>query len=113
MATIKLPSGNTVTLRDPASLKHKDRKTIYVDGELTTKTSIDMMERIIAIMIEDWSFDLLIPSVKLESIGELSLADYDALQERVQELLPKMFPQLSQSDVGESNPKATGENFSD
>jgi hypothetical protein len=113
MTTIKLPSGNTVTLRDPKSLKHKDRKTIYVDGELNTRNSIEMMERIIAIMVQDWSYDLLIPSAKLDSLGELSIPDYDELQDRIQQLLPSIFPQLAQSDAGEANPKATGENFSD
>jgi hypothetical protein len=111
--TITLPSGATVTLRDPKSLKHKDRKTIYVDGDLTTRTSIDMMERIIAVMVQDWSYDLLIPSVKLDSLGELDIPDYDALQDKVQDLLPSMFPQLARTDEGEANPKATGENSND
>lgn len=110
MQSITLPSGATVTLRDPKSLKHKDRKTIYVDGELSTRTSIEMMERIIAVMVQDWSFDLLIPSAKLESLGELSLADYDYLQDHVQELLPSMFPQLSRTDDGDSDPKVITEN---
>jgi hypothetical protein len=110
MSNITLPSGATVTLRDPQSLKHKDRKTIYVDGELSTRTSIEMMERIIAVMVQDWSFDLIIPSVKLESLGELSLPDYDFLQDYVQELLPSMFPQLSRTDDGDSNPKVIIEN---
>lgn len=79
--TITLPSGATATLRDPKTLKAKDRRKIY---ELANEQSgllqnLTMMEATIAVMVENWSLDLILPSISFKSIGELSLNDYDFL----------------------------------
>jgi NAD-specific glutamate dehydrogenase len=110
---IKLPSGNTVTLRDPKSMKQKDRKKIYVDGEVTISTGLAMMENIMAMLIEEWTFDLLIPSVKVDSLGELDIDDYDALNDHAQEALVLLFPRLNKTEESEADPKALGGNSND
>lgn len=101
---INLPSGQTATLRDPRSMKQKDRKALFVkDDEATPLTMVD---RMIALLIEEWSFDLLPPSVKIETLDELDIADYDMLQQQAEEALPLLFPRLGKTPETEADPKA-------
>jgi hypothetical protein len=83
---INLPSGNTATIKDPRSLKQKDRKRTIVEtnGGATLASGMAMMDNLIAVLVEEWSFDLIIPSIKIESLDELATADYDALQEEAE-----------------------------
>jgi hypothetical protein len=53
---------------------------------------------------------LIPPSVKPESIGELSIEDYDALQEECQKFMALLFPQLAATVEGEADPKVTSGN---
>jgi hypothetical protein len=111
---IALPSGATATLRDPSSLKQKDRAKLYdgLEGDVTSISSgMQIVTRLISILVEDWSFELIIPSVKEESLGELSIADFDFLSEQAQGAMSVLFPQLAKTVDGDSNPKATTENF--
>jgi hypothetical protein len=110
---ITLPSGATVTLRDPKTLKQKDRKKIYVDGDVTIKTGLAMMENIIAALIEEWSFELTLPSISLDSLGELELEDYDVLETHAKEVMPVLFPALNRSKENEEDPKVVTDNSSD
>jgi hypothetical protein len=109
---INLPSGATATIKDPRSLKQKDRKRTYVDtkGEPTMASGIAMMDNLIAVLIEEWSFDLIIPSVRLESLDELDIADYDMLQEEAEAALPLLFPRINKSVENEADPKASTDN---
>jgi len=96
--TIKLPSGATAVFRDPSELKIKDRKKIIKaseseTGEMSKATALG--EAIVAIMVEEWSFDLIIPSVVPESLGELKPEDYDTLVAATQEVTPYLFPKLA------------------
>lgn len=104
---INLPSGATATLRDPRELKQKDRAKLYeedVDGSV--KSGMAMMARLISVLVEEWSFDLMLPSVKLEMLGELSIADYDALSEEAEGAMSVLFPALSKTEAAEADPKA-------
>jgi hypothetical protein len=107
---IKLPSGALVTLKDPKTLKVKDRKRVLraseVEGGELSK-AIALSDALIAMLIESWTFDLLIPSVKLDSLDELEMADYDALVEMTKEAQEVLFPSLAKTDENEANPKAT------
>jgi hypothetical protein len=95
--TIELPSGATVELRDPKTFKQKDRRSIYeaTTGEFTVNTGLAMIDGVIALLVESWSFDLLPPSVKIDSLGELSIGDYDALQEEANKAMTDLFPKLN------------------
>ncbi len=79
---ITLPSGATVTLKDPSLLRVKDRKRVLrsteVEGGDLTKALV-LGDALIAMLIEDWSFDLVIPAVKIDSLDELEMKDYDFL----------------------------------
>ena len=80
---ITLPSGATVTLRDPKSLRQKDRTKVYqaASNAEGIMQGVSMIDGLIAVLVESWSFDLIIPSVHLPSLGELEIPDYDALAE--------------------------------
>lgn len=106
---INLPSGATATLRDPRSLKHKDRRQIIggVSVEKTVSNGYELIDNMIAVLVEEWSLDLLPPSVKMDSLGELSIPDYDALQKEAEEAMGALFPQLAKTDQTEADPKAT------
>lgn len=110
---IKLPSGASVTLRDPKTFKVKDRKRIMkasdVEGGDLTK-ALALSDALIALLVEDWSFELLIPSVKADSLDELDPVDYDALVDLTKEAQTHLFPNLSKTVENEANPKAPTEN---
>ena len=102
--TITLPSGNSVVMRDPSTLKHKDRKKMFAaannqEGLLQT---LSMVDGLIAILVESWSFDMIIPSIHLASLDELSLADYDALAAEAQKAQEKIYPDFNKADNDDS-----------
>jgi hypothetical protein len=106
---ITLPSGATVTLKDPSLLRVKDRKRILktadVEGGDLSK-ALALGDALLAMLITDWSFDLLIPSVKLDSIDELEMADYDFLIEETRYAQKSLFPSLAETVENEKDPKA-------
>lgn len=96
---VTLPSGATVTLRDPKALRVKDRKRLIRATEMTeggdlTK-ALAMGDALIAMLVEDWSFDLIPPAVQIESLDELETADYDFLVEQTKDAQKFLFPNLS------------------
>lgn len=101
---VNLPSGATVTLRDPKTLKQKDRARIFKAG--SNGDGLDIMDTLISILIEEWSFDLLLPSIKIEMLGELDIPDYDVLSKEAEAAQAVLFPTLSEP-VGNVDPKAT------
>lgn len=110
---ITLPSGAEVTLRDPKTLRVKDRKALILlvdsaEGELAK--GIALSDALISMLIEDWSFESLIPSVKKESLDDLEVADYDFLMEQTKEAQKALYPNLKEDDVNIKDPKASTEN---
>ena len=105
---VTLPSGATATMRDPKTLKQKDRAAIYADAsnESTIKSGMTIMDRLIGVLVEEWSFDLIPPNVKIESLGELEIPDYDALQQIAEDAMPLLWPKLAQTLETEADPKA-------
>lgn len=104
---IKLPSGNAVTFKDIDTLKVKDRSAILLnmgEGKNEIAQGLKMIDALLALLIKEWSFDLILPSVKIESLGELSIPDYDKLSIEAQEARNKLFPNL-EDDKGKDSPK--------
>jgi hypothetical protein len=100
---IKLPSGATATIKEAGELRQKDRDKLYpILNEATAEAAANLAKTLIAILVESWTLDLLPPSVKLDSLGELTLLDYDALEKEATALMPELFPALKDS----SDPKA-------
>jgi hypothetical protein len=113
---VKLPSGATVILKDPSLLRVKDRKNVIkasdsVEGELSR--ALVLGDSLIAMLVESWSFDLIPPSIKLESLDELEIPDYDALVEATKDAQAKLFPSVEKTIENEKNPKAPTANSND
>jgi hypothetical protein len=113
---VSLPSGAIVTLKDPSLLRVKDRKNVMKAGENITgdiSKALALGDTIIAMLVEEWTFDLIIPSVKIESLDELEIADYDALVEATSEAQKSLFPALAKNEKNEADPKAPTDNLKD
>ena len=111
---ITLPSGATVTLKDPASLRVKDRKRVLktadVEGGDLTR-ALALGDALIAMLIEDWSLDLLIPALKIDNLDELEMKDYDALVDATKDAQKFLFPSLGDTVENEADPKAPSDNL--
>lgn len=113
---ITLPSGNTVKLRDNATLLKKDRDKVM---EIASKADNDVMrasliqDGLVAISVLEWSFDLIPPSVRFASLGELSPKDFDALLKECAEAGEYLFPDFDQNKETEADPKAITANSND
>ena len=111
--TIKLPSGAEVTLRDPKELRVKDRKKIFQNAakaEEGIMQALSLTDGLIAVLIESWSLDLIIPSVRISSIDELEMADYDFLVEETKEAQKVLFPALANTEANEKDAESPLEN---
>jgi hypothetical protein len=106
---ITLPSGATATLKDPSLLRVKDRKKVLkstdVEGGELTK-ALALQAALVAMLIEDWSFDFAIPNINLDSLDELEMRDYDALIEETSEAQKYLFPSITDTPANEADPKA-------
>jgi len=109
---ITLPSGATVTVKDASELKVRDRNRIMRAGDKTTdaEKGIAIGNALLATIVEDWSYDLLIPSVKEDSIEELPIPDYVALMKQTEDLTQQLFPDIKNTVENASDPKVTTEN---
>jgi len=110
---LTLPSGATVTFRDPKTLRVKDRRRLMttvdqVEGDLAK--ALALSDALISMLVEDWSFDLIIPSAKMESLDELEMADYDFLVEETKEAQKYLYPTLKETEETAKDPKANTEN---
>ena len=112
--TVTLPSGATVTLRDPKTLRVKDRKKVVLasdnaqGGDLSKALALG--DALIAMLIKEWSFDLIIPSIRLEMLDELEMADYDALVEHTKDAQAYLFPSLSETPETAANAESPFDN---
>lgn len=106
---ITLPSGATATLKDYTSLRIKDRKAVLkatdVEGGELTK-SMALQDALIAMLVEDWSYEFPVPSVDINSLGELFPADFDALIDETKDAQKSLFPNLTDTPENEADPKA-------
>jgi hypothetical protein len=109
---ITLPSGATVTLKNGAELKVKDRNRLVMAGNEGTQAEkgIAISNALLAIIIEDWSLDLIVPSVKVDSIEELSIPDYSTLLKETELLVKELFPEIVDTAENQIDPKVITEN---
>jgi len=84
-----LPSGGWVELRDPKTLKARDRKAVMrglPDPETgrVMRFGVDMSDGITAVMVAAWKIPYLpdapLPSENIDILDDLSIADDAALQ---------------------------------
>lgn len=107
--TIKLPSGAEVVLRDPSTLRVKDRKKIFANASNAKEgimQALSLTDGLIAVLVESWTLDLIIPSIRISSIDEMEMADYDALTDATKSAQKILFPQTAQTDEAEKDPES-------
>lgn len=104
---ITLPSGATATIKDPKTLLMKDRNKILsiANGQEGLMQALSLQNGLISVMVEEWSFDLIPPSIKITSLDELTIKDYEALAAEVLVAQEYLFPTLS--DDGTNDPKVS------
>lgn len=110
---ITLPSGATVVIKDARMLLVRDRnKVLECAGEKEgVMQAVGMQNGLIAVMVESWSFDLLPPSVRLDSIEELTPLDYEKLLEESLPAQTALFPSLAANETNVNDPKVNTANF--
>lgn len=113
--TVKLPSGNTVTLKDPKTLRVKDRKKVLknASGQEGIMQALSIVDGLIAILIKEWTFEFPPPSVKLSSLDELEMPDYDVLAEEAGKAQEILFPNINKTEKSEADEDSPFGNSSD
>lgn len=109
---ITLISGATVTIKDAADLKVKDRNRIMRAGDKDTSAEkgIAIGNALLSTIIVEWSYDLMVPSVKEDSIEELPIKDYVELMKQTEDLIKDLFPDLADTDKNKLNPDSPLDN---
>ena len=104
--SITLPSGNTVVMRDPSTLRVKDRKKVVAaaNNQEGLLQAMSITDGLIAVLVESWSFDLIIPSIHIASLDELTMPDYDFLAAEAAKAQSGIFPDFSDTPANQSNP---------
>jgi hypothetical protein len=83
------------------------------DGELSAKKGIAIGNALLTTIIEDWSYEMLIPSIKEDSIEELPIPDYVALMKETESLTKDLFPEITETMENAQDPKAITEDSND
>ena len=102
---VTLPSGGWAIFKDPTTLRVRDRKKILknANNEEGLMQALTIVDGLIACLIEEWSFDYIIPSVKIVSLEELTMADYDVLAEEAGKAQKILFPSLAKTEETEKD----------
>ena len=103
---ITLTSGATISIKDASDLKVKDRNRIMRAGDKQSdaEKGIAIGNALLSTIIVEWSYDLMIPSVKEDSIEELPIKDYVELMKYTEDLTKDLFPDLADTDKNRTNP---------
>lgn len=104
---VELPSGGYAVLRDPQSVTARERKPLETDMARAYKTGnvdeLNFADRLVALMVKEWSLPSGVPSGDVEALGDLPGWDLDALRVAVQD--PATSPFLA---VADSKPDPKG-----
>jgi hypothetical protein len=102
---ITLTSGATISIKDASDLKVKDRNRIMRAGDKQSdaEKGIAIGNALLSTIIVEWSYDLMIPSVKEDSIEELPIKDYVELMKYTEDLTKDLFPDLADTDKNRTN----------
>lgn len=102
---IELPSGGWALFKDPTTLKVKDRKKVFQNAgdKEGVMAALSLVDGMLSIIIKEWSFEMPIPSIKMNVLDELTMADYDTLSEAAGEIQSILFPNMSKTPETEDN----------
>lgn len=100
---VTLPSGGWAVFKDPTTLRVKDRKKILknANNEEGLMQALSIVDGLIACLIEEWSFESPIPAIKITTLEDLTMADYDVLAEEAGKAQKILFPSLAKTDESE------------
>lgn len=103
---LTLPSGATVTLNDPKTLRVKDRKKVlkHANNDEGLMQALSIVDGLIALLVKEWSFEFPIPAIRIQVLEELEIPDYDALAEEAGKAQKILFPAVSKTDASEADP---------
>ncbi|WP_439947164.1 hypothetical protein [Streptomyces sp. BBFR109] len=91
-----LPSGAWVQFKDPNTLRRGDKQAVLRAVKDTeggdVAAGLDMLNGLLKVLIIDWSYELPIPSVSPGSLDLVPLEDSDALDETVEPIRARLFP---------------------
>ncbi len=105
---IDLPSGNWVKFRDPKSVTNRERRPLMEHAEEETAEgaglvrNLSFAERLVALMVGEWSYPHPLPSAKPEVLDDLPALDLDTMMQAV--ILPEHSPFLATGKM--ADPKA-------
>ena len=115
--TVTLPiSKAKVVLKDAATLKVKDRKKVFLNAAKADEgimQALSLTDGLLASIIESWDLDLPIPSIRINSLDEMEMADYDFLTEETKDVQKMLFPALNQTDATEKDSESPFGNSND
>lgn len=102
---IELPSGGWAIFKDASTLRVRDRKKVLrnASSEEGLMQALTLVDGLIAILVEEWSFDFPIPSIKINVLEDLTMPDYDVLAEEAGKAQKILFPQLTKNDATEAD----------
>ena len=83
---ITLPSGNWIALRDWRDLRRGDKKRAIKsveDPENALGSTYDVLDGLLVLLVENWSYELPLPSVDPTAVERLPLKDDNALIEAI------------------------------
>lgn len=102
---IELPSGGWAVFKDPTTLRVKDRKKVLRNAsqEEGLLQAMSLIEGLIAILVEEWSFEFPIPSIRIATLEDLTMADYDMLAEEAGKAQKVLFPALAKTEESEKD----------
>lgn len=105
MKEIVLPSGATVKLNDPKTLRVKDRNKIlkHANKNEGLMQALSIVDGLIALLVAEWSFEFPVPSIRIQVLEELEIPDYDALAAEASEAQKILFPAVAQTDASEAD----------
>jgi len=112
---IELPSGGWAVFKDASTLRVKDRKKVLrnANNEEGLMQALSIVDGLIAVLVEEWSFDFLIPALKIINLEELTMGDYDVLAEEAGKAQKMLFPSLAKTEETEADAESPFENSSD
>ena len=99
---IELPDGNWVEFRSANDLRNKDRDAVLLasdSAEGRYATGLAVVRTLIIISVISWSFPF---PVSVESLGELTMQQYDALSDAMDPYRKAMFPSFEPDTDPES-----------
>lgn len=108
-----LPDGGWVVLRDHSGLRQRDREAFLDElPDISTmpamKAGLATFTALIAYAVTAWSYDMPVPSEDPNSVGDLSIAGYDAIRELVAPFRAAFFPDMSNPGDGTDRTTPTG-----